>query len=185
MANKYRKIDFRLQKELLIIVGVLFLMLILTIILSAPTKSEKFVSKWQTAGSSITSAELFEEVSAEKLEKVISSGDKVFVLFVTAQAGDDLTLFNQVLSQAEKYNVTKVYILDSADYQGDREDDPELDTKLHNLEEKFGVDLDNIPTLWLAQGNTVTQMSNKVHEKNGDYTQAVKDILVLNLPSKQ
>ena len=183
MANKYRKIGFRLQKELIIIVAVLLVLLVAAILLNLPTKSEKFVSEWSEAGASIQDDSLFEAVSQKELKKLVEKNDKVFVLFVTSSDSDSVSLVNEVASMASNFNIDKVYILDSADYLGNREEDTNLDSKLKELENDLGIkESTQAPSLWMfEQHQFARQLNEDLHESTSGYTEPVKQVLVYNL----
>lgn len=181
MANKYKKVSFVLRKELLIIVGVIAALILATILLTLPTKSEKLLAKWSAASSNIQSVEMFEELSESDLEKLLKKENKVFVLFVSDQDANSISLVETVYNSLSTYDVKKVYILDATDYLGDRKLDAELDTKLKSLEAKFvGLNISEAPTFWFFYDGKIDQQMNidLVKEQSYSYTEAVKDILV-------
>ena len=184
MANKYRKIEFRFHKELLIILGVILALLVAAILLNLPTKNEKFVAKWQEAGASIETNTLFEEIDEAKLQKtIVATEGNVFVLFVTPSDSESVSLFNEVLTQAETYNVKKIYVLDANDYLGNREEDDELASKLNALQTSLAITEDTqAPALWMfVDGKFARQLDADLVEEQSGYKEAVKQIFVYNL----
>lgn len=182
MANKYRKIQFRFTKELIIMVCVLVALIVATIILQQPTKKEKFVSKWQEAGSSIQENTLFKEETFKQLDKQLENNEKVVVLFVTPEDKNSVSLFDEVLNNAAVYDVEVVYIIDCADYLGDRKTDSKLDESLKALENTYKVSLEEAPALWLFNnGSLVAELNyDLIEEASGSYSEAVKRVLVYN-----
>jgi len=185
MANKYRQVKFTLKKELIIIVSVLAAMILATILLELPTKEDKFVDKWSEAGASISENTLFVETSFDKLDGIISKNEKVFVLFATTDE-NGVSLFGEVMENASTNNVEKVYIIDSAFAQGDRDEDADLDAKLDVLEAKYGINLDTNPNLWYFNNGTLAAELNQtiVDTASGDYCQACYQVMIYNNPTE-
>ena len=184
MANKYRKINFRFTKELIIIACVIVALVVATIILNAPTKADKFLSKWQNAGSSIQSNEIFEEVSQDSLKTKIDKKDGVVVvLFVSTEDSNSVTLFDEVNNHASLFEVDKVYVLDGSNYVGNREENQDVDNKLKEVEAKFGVTIGQVPSLWLYRNGELKATLNQdlVDEQSGSYEEALKRVLAYNL----
>ena len=178
--KKYSKVKFTLRKELIIILSVIVAMVVATILLLQPTKSQKFVSKWSGAGSTIVENTLYEEIDFDDLDKIIASNEITYVLF--AHVGDEnaVKVFDSVINLSSGLDVEKVYLIDSEFAVGDREEDADLDAELKVIEEKYGITLD-IPDLWAFQsGKVVAELNQDLIEEKTDYTEAIKRVLLLN-----
>ena len=75
--KKYSKVKFTLRKELIIIAAAIVVMIVATILFNLPNKEEKFLEKWNTAGSTITENMLYEEVELDELKDVIKANEYV------------------------------------------------------------------------------------------------------------
>ena len=186
--KKYSKVKFTLRKELVIILSVILLMVVATILLLQPTKEQKFVAEWSTAGSTIVENTIYEKVDFDDLDEKIAGEEVTFVLFAHSANAEAVKVFDIVLNLASTLDIEKVYLVDSAFAEGDREEDTELDAKLAEIEAKFvGADdskisLSEIPNLWAFQsGKLVAELDQDLIEAEAsDYTAACLKVLSLN-----
>lgn len=169
--KKYSKVKFTLRKELIFILAAIVILVVATILLNLPNEEEKFLSKWQEAGSTMTENTLYEEVSFDELKDVLNgkeAGEYTFVFFATPSNQESVTYFDTFVSVAQTYDVEKIYIVDSAfALEGNREEDAEFDAKLKAIEENFKaadgettIKLDSVPNLWVFSGNVLEASAN-------------------------
>ncbi len=168
--KKYSKVKFTLRKELIFILAAVVVLVVATILLNLPNKEEKFLSKWQEAGSTITENTLYEEVTFEELSEILNGkkeNEFTFVYFATPSNANSVTYFDQFVSVAQTYDVEKIYIVDSAfALEGDREEDSDFDAKLKAIEENFKdaegntIQLDSVPNLWVFNGKLLEKSAN-------------------------
>ena len=164
--KKYSKVKFTLRKELIIMLAAIVVLVVATILLNLPNEEEKFLSKWQEAGSTMTENTLYEEVSFDELREILNGKEQntyTFVFFATPSNADSVTYFDQFVSVAQTYDVKKIYIVDSAfALEGDREEDSEFDAELAQYEQNFKaadgettIDLSFVPNLWVFNGSVL------------------------------
>ena len=167
--KKYSKVKFTLRKELIFILAAIVVLVVATILLNLPNEKEKFLKKWQEAGSSVTEYKLYEEIDFAGLKEVLNNTDGyTFVLFATTNA-DGVSYFDKALSYStlDDYNVTKVYLVDSAFAIGEREEGNDLDKLLAEYEKDFKdaegdtIKLDNNPNFWVFKGNVLVDSADK------------------------
>lgn len=185
--KKYSKVKFAFRKELIIILAVIVVMVIATVLLQLPSKEDKFIKEWSSAGSSIVENDLYETISFDKLDNVLDKAEGVvFVYFATSSDETSVTNFDVIMSQADLFGVEKVYLVDAKNYQGDREEDAELDEKLTAIENRFtaedgtAISLDYTPNLWAFEnGKLVKEINHDLIDTNGDWKEACKQVLIL------
>ena len=181
--KKYSKVKFTLRKELIFILAAIVVLVVATILFNLPNKEEKFLSKWQEAGSTITENTLYEEVSFDELREILdgkADNEFTFVFFATPSNQESVSYFDTFVSVAQTYDVEKIYIVDSAfALEGDREEDADFDAKLKGIEENFKaadgtttIKLDSVPNLWVFNGKVLEKSAN-------DYS--VDDVINWNL----
>ena len=120
--KKYSKVKFTLRKELIIIAAAIVVMIVDTILFNLPNKEEKFLEKWNAAGSQITENMLYEDVDFEDLNDVTNVDQYVFVLYASTEDTTSVSVFDSVYSLAlNTYELETVYLVDDA---------PEQTTKL-------------------------------------------------------
>ena len=181
--KKYSKVKFTLRKELIFILAAVVVLVVATILLNLPNEEEKFLSKWQEAGSTITENTLYEEVSFDELRSILDgkeNNEYTFVYFATPSDSTSVSYFDTFVSVAQTYDVEKIYIVDSAfALEGDREEDADFDAKLKGIEENFKaadgtttIKLDSVPNLWVFNGKVLEKSAN-------DYS--VDDVINWNL----
>lgn len=178
--KKYSKVKFTLRKELIFILAGIVVLLVATILLNLPNEDEKFVKKWQNAGSQITEKTLYTEISFEGLKTVLESTEGyTFVLFATPDAGS-VTYFDTLISLTSKddYNVSQVYLVDCAFAVGDRENDKALNDTLNKYEEMFKnavegqeFKLDDTPNFWVFEGTKLVGSADKYNDVNAALSQ--------------
>ena len=155
--KKYSKVKFTLRKELIIILSAIVVMVVATILFNLPTSEEKWLDKWQTAGSSIVENKIYEDVeSFDELEDVIKSQEVVYVLFATTDA-DGAAKLDLVSQCAEYFSVEKVYILDSAFLADYDRKEAEDEAYLKGLEEKFSISLETSTDFFVFQNGKLLQ----------------------------
>ena len=186
--KKYSKVKFTLRKELIIILVAIAVMITATILLSLPNKEEKFLEKWNAAGSSLTDNMLYEEVDFEELEELVKANENVFVLFASTADTNSVTVFDTVYSLAlNAYEIDKVYLVDSEFVVGkDREEDAEFDAELKAIEAKFaGITLDQTPNLWVFRNGALVAEADQdlITDKSNDWTPAI--IQIFNYSKEQ
>ena len=192
--KKYSKVKFTLRKELLFILGAVVLMIVATILFNLPNKEEKFLEKWNNAGSQITENLLYEEITFEELEEKINADEYVFVLFVNPNDSASVTLFDSVYQLAvNTYEIDKVYLVDSEFVMGgeDREEDAEFDSMLSEIETKFKketetdedgnpvtITLDQYPNFWVFKnGYLVKEVNQEVVKAEGSWESEIVQVL--------
>lgn len=157
--KKYSKVKFTLRKELIIIAAAIVVMVVATILFNLPNKEEKFLEKWNAAGSTITENMLYEEVDYEDLEEVVGANEYVFVLFASTEDANSVAVFDKVYSLAlNTYEIETVYLVDDA---------PEQETNLCVY--KSGA--------VIAEAN-----QDLVEDKANDWTAAIVQILNYSKP---
>lgn len=179
--KKYSKVKFTLRKELIIILVAVVVMIVATILFNLPNKEEKFLEKWNAAGSTITENMLYEEVDFEELEELVKANENVFVLFASTADANSVAVFDKVYSMAlNTYEIDKVYLVDSEFVVGkDREKDAEFDAELKAIEAKFaGITLDQTPNLWVFRSGKLVAEANQdlIADKSNDWTAAIVQI---------
>jgi len=183
--KKYSKVKFTLRKELLIILGAVVLMVVATILFNLPNKEEKFLKKWNEAGSTVAEKLVYEETTFEDLENIIKSDEYVFVLFATPDASC-VTVFDSVYNYAlTTYEIDTVYLVDSEFVMGkNRDEDKEFDEKLVELEGKFkdaegnSITLDKTPNIWVFKdGKLVAEADQDLITAEGSWDAAIISIL--------
>lgn len=192
--KKYSKVKFTLRKELLFILGAVVLMVVATLLFNLPNKEEKFLDKWNTAGSQITENLLYEEITFEELEGKINSDEYVFVLFVNPNDATSVTLFDTVYQLAvSQYEIDKVYLVDAefVMVDKDREEDAEFDSELSEIEAKFKkqnetdedgnpvtITLDQYPNFWVFQnGYLVKEVNQDIVTAEGSWESELRQVL--------
>ena len=164
--KKYSKVKFTLRKELIIIAAAIVVMIVATILFNLPNKEEKFLEKWNTAGSTITENMLYEEVELDELKDVIKANEYVFVLFATTEDAASVAVFDKVYSLAlNTYEMETVYLVDE---------------KLEESEATaLGVTFDQTTNLCaFKDGKLVAEADQDlVTDKASDWTAAIVQIL--------
>jgi hypothetical protein len=176
--KKYSKVKFTLRKELIFILAAVVVLVVATILLNLPNEKEKFINKWQEAGSQIQENTIYEEISFDGLlGKLEASDEYTFVLFATPNA-ECVEYFDAVMNYAanEKFNVSKVYLVDSALAIGDRENDEALDNKLTEIENQFKnaeetIKLDSITNFWVFKGTELVGSAKDYADVNNALSQ--------------
>ena len=192
--KKYSKVKFTLRKELLFILGAVVLMVVATILFNLPNKEEKFLKKWNEAGSQLTENLLYEEITFEELEEKINANEYVFVLFVNPSDQTSVTLFDTVYQLAVgQYEIDKVYLVDAEVSMVDknREEDAEFDAELKAIESKFKketetdedgnpvtITLDQYPNFWVFKnGYLVKEVNQDLVEAEGSWESELRQVL--------
>lgn len=192
--KKYSKVKFTLRKELLFILGAVVLMVVATILFNLPNKEEKFLEKWNTAGSQINENLLYEEISFDDLEEKIKADEYVFVLFVNPGDQTSVTLFDTVYQLAAgQYEIDKVYLVDAEFVMGDkdREEDADFDSELKAIETKFKkqtetdedgnpvtITLDQYPNFWVFRnGYLVKEVNQDIVTAEGSWESELRQVL--------
>ena len=190
--KKYSKVKFTLRKELIIILAVAVVMIVATVLLNLPNKEEKFVSKWQAAGSTIVENTLFEETTFDDLDEIIKSDSKVYVYFASPSDSVSATNLNLIVQYAAVYDVEKVYIVDSAfAVAADREEDSDLNSKLTALENKYFSSLSTeedayelnaeVPNLWVFENGSLTlEIDHDLIDAKGSWDAALIQLFSVN-----
>lgn len=183
--KKYSKVKFTLRKELIIILAAVVVLVVATILLNLPNKEEKFLKKWNEAGSQITENHLYKEISFDDLQSVLASkgaNDNTFVFFATPSNAESVTYFDQIIQFATTfdniYEIEEIYIIDS-------ESAPE------GVEENFKdadgntIKLDSVPNFWLFKGNVLVDSANNYEEKDAIvWNKALLGIFINGAPEK-
>ena len=170
--KKYSKVKFTLRKELIIILVAIAVMITATILFNLPNKEEKFLEKWNTAGSTITENLLYEEVSVEELGEIVKSDKNVFVLFASTADTTSVTVFDQVYSLAlNTYELETVYLVDETLEESDAT--------------ALGVAADQTTNLCVFKDGKLVEEANQdlITLNSGDWTAAI--IRVLNYSTEQ
>lgn len=170
--KKYSKVKFTLRKELIIILVAIVVMITATILFNLPNKEEKFLEKWNAAGSTITENLLYEDVDFEELQEVIKSDKNVVVLFVSAEDASSVAVFDKVYELAlNTYEIKTVYLVDE------------------KLEESqattLGVAKDQTTNLCVFKNGTLVAEADQdlITDKASDWTAAI--VQILNLTKEQ
>ncbi len=144
------KYKFKWTKELTFLLLGLLAIIIVTIILSLPTKVERLIAKWP--GASLTKETNFSEINEERLSNLVNNGDYVFVFYASPSDTNAASKMSLIQTYATKYDITNVYWLDSTEvYQASDETKNSRDFKddIANREEALkGVDLDTTLSFW-------------------------------------
>lgn len=144
------KYKFKWTKELTFLLLGLLAIIIVTIILSLPTKVERLIAKWP--GASLTKETNFSEINEERLSNLVNNGDYVFVFYASPSDTNAANKMSLIQTYATKYDITNVYWLDSTEvYQASDETKNSRDFKddIANREEALkGVDLDTTLSFW-------------------------------------
>ena len=178
--KKYSKVKFTLRKELIFILAAIVLLVVATILLNLPTEEEKFLKKWNEAGSTITENKIYEEVTFDELNAALSSkgaNEYTYVLFVTPSDTNSVSLFDQIYSivttVSEFEHVTHIYLVDSgAEYDEATvtENFKDADGESINLESKYN--------LWLFQGKTIVGSIDEYTDLGLGMNEAIISMLV-------
>ena len=182
--KKYSKVKFTLRKELIIILAAIVVLVVATILFNLPNKEEKFLSKWSATG--ISENHIYEEVSFDELQsKLNAAGEKelTYVFFATPEDTNSVTYFSTILSYVEIYDVSKVYIVDSAFVlDGNREEDSDFDKKLSDIEANFKdaegntIKLDAACNLWVFEGSTLLDSVDNYEKSTDQWNHALLGI---------
>ena len=178
--KKYSKVKFTLRKELIFILAAIVLLVVATILLNLPTKEEKFLEKWNAAGSTITENVIYEEVTFDELNAVLSAkGDNehTYVLYASPSNADSVSLFDQiysiVTSVSEFEHITQIYLVDSGveyDEATVSENFKDADGESINLESSYN--------LWLFQGKTIVGSIDQYTDLGLGMNEAIISMLV-------
>ena len=182
--KKYSKVKFTLRKELIIILAAIVVLVVATILLNLPNEEEKFLSKWQEAGSTMTENRLYEEVSIDNLKSTLDSkgaDEYTFVFYATPSNTESVSYFDAIVSLASVYDIEQIYIVDCEfAIGGDRENDSEFDSKLAGIEANYKdangntVQLDTTPSFWVFKGNVlVDSLDNYKVAESADWNLAL------------
>lgn len=158
--NKYK---FKWTKELTFLIIGLVALIIVTIVLSLPTKVERLISKWP--GANLTTETVFQEVDENRLANLINNGDYVFVFYASPSDSNAATKLSLVQTYANNFDISSVYWLDSSDvYSASDETKNTRDYKdqIANREAALkNVDLDETLSFWVySDGKLVLDYAN-------------------------
>ena len=165
MADRYNKdkYKFKWTKELIFLICGIVVLIVVTVVLSLPTKVENFLNKWPNA--SLSKETVFEEVDENKLVNLINDGGYVFVYYATPDEEEASTNMSLIETKATTFDIENVYWLDSTSIYNATEEDKELreykEDILNREEALKGVDLDNTLSFWVFKdGALVTDYAD-------------------------
>lgn len=178
--KKYSKVKFTLRKELIFILAAIVLLVVATILLNLPTEEEKFIKKWNEAGSSITENVIYEEVTFDELKAALDTKGETeytYVLYATTSDENAVSLFDQIYSIVTSVqdfeHITHIYLVDSgADFDKTQVEENFKDAKGDS------INLETSYNLWLFQGNTIVGSINEYTDLGLGMNEAIINMLV-------
>ena len=162
--NKKNKVKFQWTKELIFLISALSAIILATVLLAIPTKSERLASKYNeaitlqnatnsTSYYTISKDHVFVEIDFEDVEELkekVSAKEYVYVVYGSENNATLLSQLYQLNAYAEEYEIENIYIYSSL-WVEEQEDlqavEEEIKAKENAIATSEELDLLEYPTL--------------------------------------
>ena len=112
---------------------------------------------------------MYEEISYDDLKGLLAdkTEDQITYVFFATPSADAATYFTTIISLADKCDVEKVYLVDSAFIADLSEEDLEKKAEYFKNEKDENISLESNLNFWTFKGNVVIESVDK-YEATGD-----------------